>query len=59
MSNVHFFKKMGQSQPLFVYFRPFLFKFLIIQIEKSVNGVLGIRSRRRMMVGADETKELW
>ena len=50
---------MGQSRPLFVYFRHFLGTILIIQIEKSVDGVLGIRTRGRKMVGADETTELW
>ena len=48
---------MGQSRPLFVYFRPFLT--ISIQIEKSMDGVLGIRTRGRRMVGADETTELW
>ena len=50
---------MGQSQPLFVYFRYFLATISIIQIEKSIDGVLGIRTRGRRMVGADETTELW
>ena len=31
----------------------------IIQIEKSLDGVLGIRTWGRKMVGADETTELW
>ena len=30
-----------------------------MQIEKSVDGVLGIRTRSRRMEGADETTELW
>ena len=45
---------------------PFLFIFVlslitisIIQIEKSVYGVIGIQTRGRRMVGADETTELW
>ena len=38
-----FFKKMGQSRPLFVYFCSFLVT-ISIQIEKSVDGVLGIRT---------------
>ena len=42
-----FFKKMGQSRPLFVYFRCFLDTISIIQIEKSVDRVLGIRTRGR------------
>ena len=48
---------MGQSRPLFVYFCSFLT--ISIQIEKSVDGVLGIRTGGRRMVGADETTELW
>ena len=36
------FFKMGQSRPLFVYFPPFLITISIIQIEKGVDGVLGI-----------------
>ena len=36
------FLKMGQSRPLFVYFRCFLDTISIIQIEKSIDGVLGI-----------------
>ena len=50
---------MGQSRPLFVYFRYFLDTISIIQIEKSEDGVLGNRTRGRRMVGADETMELW
>ena len=50
---------MGQSRPLLVYFRYFLDTFSIIQIEKSVDGVHGIRTRGRRMVGADKTMELW
>ena len=50
---------MGQSRPLFVYFRHFLDTISIIQIEKSIVGVLGTRTRGRRMVGADETTELW
>ena len=46
---VYFFKKKGQSQPLFVYFRYFLITISIIQIEISVDGVLGIRTRGRRM----------
>ena len=50
---------MGQSRPLFVYFRYFLDTISIIQIEKSVDGVLGNQTRGCRMVGADETNELW
>ena len=38
-----FFQKMGQSRPLFNYCRPFPVTISIIQIEKSIDGVLGIR----------------
>ena len=50
---------MGQSRPLFVYFRYFLDTISIIQIEKSVDRVLGIRTQVCRMVGTDETMELW
>ena len=55
------FLNMGQSRPLFVYFRsfPIPITISIIQIEKSVDGVLRIRTRGRRMVGKDETTELW
>ena len=43
----------------FGYFRPFLITISIIQIEKRVDGVLGIPTRGRMMVGTDDTTELW
>ena len=55
-----FLKKMGQSRPLFVYFCSFLITISIqIQIEKSIDVVLGIRTHGRRMVGIDETTELW
>ena len=43
------------------YFRSFLILISIstIQIEKSMDGVLGIRTRRGGMVGIVETTELW
>ena len=50
-------KKMGQSRPLFGYFRYFLDTISIIQIEKSTDGVLGIRTRPHRLVGADETTD--
>ena len=53
------FFKLGQSRPLFGYFRYFLDRISIIQIKKSIDGVLGIRTLGRRMVGADETTELW
>ena len=54
-------KNMGTSQPLSVYFRPFLVPITIsiIQIEKSIDGVLGILTWGPKMVGANETTELW
>ena len=50
---------MGQSRPLFVYFRYFFTTISIQQIEESVDGVLGIQTLVRRMVGADESTELW
>ena len=49
---------MGQSWLLFVYFHSFLVT-ISIQIEKSVDGVLGIWTQGHRMVGADESTELW
>ena len=49
---------MGQSRPLFVYFLPFHITNQL-QIDKSIDGVLGIQTRGRRMEGADETTELW
>ena len=49
---------MGRSWPLFVYFRHFLITTSITQIEKSIEGVLRIRTWGRIMVGADEITEL-
>ena len=40
-------------------FCPFLITISIIQIEKSVDGVLGIRTQGHWMAGADDTTELW
>ena len=54
----HFFK-MGQSRRIFFYFCYFLIAISIIQIEKSVDGVLGIWTQSRWKVGPDETTELW
>ena len=55
--NQPFFKN-GPIPASFVYFRSFLVT-ISLQIEKSIDGVLGIRTRGRRMVGADETTELW
>ena len=40
LSHEFFFKKMGQSRPLFVYFHSLLIT-ILIQIEKSIDGTLG------------------
>ena len=59
------FKNMGQArQPLFVYFRPFLSTMTNVVQNltvkgKSVDGMLGIRTRDFKMVGAAESTELW
>ena len=57
---VHLFLKKWANPGLFlVYFRSFLITISIIQIERSIDGVLGIQTQGRRMVGADETTELW
>ena len=53
-----FFLKWANPGLFFVYFHSFLIT-ISIQIEKSIDGVLGIRTRGCRMVGADETTELW
>ena len=54
-----FFIKKGANPGLFsVYFRSFLVP-ISMQIEKSVDGVLGIQTRGRRVVGAVKTTELW
>ena len=56
---IFFFKKNGPIPASFCfYFRSFLVT-ISIQTEKSIDGVLGIQTRGRRMVGADETTELW
>ena len=45
VSRLFIYFLMGQSCPLFVYFRPFLIAISIVQIEKCVDGVLGIQNR--------------
>ena len=51
------FLKMG-NPGLFFIFVLFSLQFLY-KLKKSVDGVLGIRTRGSRMVGADETTELW
>ena len=53
---------MGQTRPLFVYFRPFLNAMTnIVQnlAYKCVDGVHGIETRVRRMVGSDKPTENW
>ena len=50
---------MGQSRPLFVYFCSFFITMSIIQIERNIDGVFGIQTQGRRMVGTDETRQLW
>ena len=50
------FLNMSQSLCFLFYFRPFLISTSIIQIEKSADGVLGIWTQCRKMVGADKTR---
>ena len=52
-------KKSANPGLFFVYFGPFLITISKIQIEKSVDGMLGIQTCSRMMIGADNTMELW
>ena len=58
MQFTFFLKKNGPIPASFVYFRSFLVT-ISLQIEKSIDGVLGIQTRGRRMVGADKTTELW
>ena len=53
------FLKKGRCRPLYVYFRYFLITISITQIVKSVDGLLGIWTWGRRMIGTDETTELW
>ena len=56
---ISFLKKNGPISASFCfYFRSFLAT-ISIQTEKSIDGVLGIRTWGHWMVGADETTELW
>ena len=52
---------MGQTRPLFIYFRPFLNTMTnVVQnlTIKSVDGVLGILTRDCTVVGSDKSTEL-
>ena len=55
----NFSLNMGQTRPLFVYFRPFLNTMTnIVQhlTINSVDGVLGIQTQDCWMVGADKSR---
>ena len=54
-----FLKIPAKSGLSFVYFRPFYIPISITEIEKTFDGVLGILTRGRRIVGADKTTELW
>ena len=51
------FLKYGPIPAFFCLFS--FFSYSNNQIDNSVDGVLGIRTRGRGMVGEDETTELW
>ena len=55
---LHLFKIWANPGLFFVYFHHFHITNQL-QIEKSVDGVLGIQTQGRRMVDADETTELW
>ena len=49
---------MGQTRPIFNYFCSFHMTNLTIH-DKSIDGLLGTQTWGSMMVGADESTELW
>ena len=51
--------KNGTIPASFCLFSLFIDTISIIQIDKSIDRVLGIWTRGRRMVGADETMEVW
>ena len=59
VSECSLIKKMGQSRPPFRLFSSFSCYNSNNTNWKSIDGVLGIRTQGRRMVGADETTELW
>ena len=54
-----FFKKWAKPGLIFVYFCSFHMTNLVQINDKSVDGVLGTRTRDSRMVGADKSTELW
>ena len=57
-SSSYFFKNNEPIPVSFCLFRFFLDIISVIQIEKGIDGVLGIRTWGRWVVSADETTEL-
>ena len=55
---LHCYKNGPIPASLFI-FVIFLLQFQLYKLKKSIDGVLGIRTRGRRKVGADETTELW
>ena len=56
-----FFKKMGQTRPLFVYFNSFHIANIAPHIinDKSIDDLLWTQTRGGKMVGGAESTELW
>ena len=54
-----FFKKNGPNPGSFCLFSSFLHGTNQILIDKSIDGVLGTRTRGGRMEGVDESTELW
>ena len=50
---------MGHNRPLFLFISSFQHVTIQIQIDKSVDGVLGIQTWGGRMEGADKSTELW
>ena len=54
---IDFFK--WANPGLFLFIFVYFLVIISIQIEKSIDGVLGFQTRGHRKVGADETTELW
>ena len=54
-----FFLKKWANPGLFLFLFLFFSRYNFNTNWKSIDGVLGIRTQGRRMVGADETTELW
>ena len=50
---------MGPNRPLSVYLDPFINTTTNVVHNLTINGLLGIRTLDRKMVGTDESTELW